>query len=343
MSTSESANPPPPSSPPPEDTARDTAGDENPAADPPTQLEADVVDDNDSALGFSDEELSTASLRSSIREYNMLHGRGYHRDQTYFLPSDEDESDRLDLQNHQLLLTFGGKIHFALGADTAKRVLDVGTGTGLWALDFADEHPEAEVLGVDIAAIQPSFVPPNCSFEIDDLEKDWTFSRKFDYIFTRLMAGSFADWDRFVGQCYDFLEPGGWLEVIDPTLPACCDDGTLKPEAAINRWDEYLVKASKKLGRPFDAGSGHFDRVKAHGFVNVERKIYKWPINPWPKDPKFKEIGLWTRANIEGNLEGISTALLARGLELSREEILAFLAEVRAELRNPRIHAYWEV
>lgn len=27
------------------------------------------------------------------------------------------------------------------------RVLDLGTGTGLWAIDFSDEHPEAEVCG----------------------------------------------------------------------------------------------------------------------------------------------------------------------------------------------------
>lgn len=26
-----------------------------------------------------------------------------------------------------------------------KRVLDVGTGTGIWAMEFGDEHPETEV------------------------------------------------------------------------------------------------------------------------------------------------------------------------------------------------------
>ncbi|KAI8247308.1 Secondary metabolism regulator LAE1 [Colletotrichum sp. SAR 10_77] len=35
-----------------------------------------------------------------------------------------------------------------------KRVLDVGTGTGLWAIDFADEHPDAEVLGTDLSPVQ---------------------------------------------------------------------------------------------------------------------------------------------------------------------------------------------
>lgn len=27
------------------------------------------------------------------------------------------------------------------------RVLDVGTGTGIWAMEFGEEHPESEVRG----------------------------------------------------------------------------------------------------------------------------------------------------------------------------------------------------
>lgn len=53
-----------------------------------------------------------------------------------------------DLQNHIFLLTFSNKLGLAPpnNADSkVKRALDLGTGTGIWALDFADEHPEAEV------------------------------------------------------------------------------------------------------------------------------------------------------------------------------------------------------
>jgi hypothetical protein len=27
------------------------------------------------------------------------------------------------------------------------------------------------------------------------------------------------------------------------------------------------------------------------GFVNVQERLYKWPINAWPRDARFKEIG----------------------------------------------------
>ena len=46
-------------------------------------------------------------------------------------------------------------------------------------------------------------VPPNCSFEIDDIEQAWTWTYPFDYIFSRMMVGSFADWDGFVAKAYE--------------------------------------------------------------------------------------------------------------------------------------------
>ncbi|WYZ43908.1 hypothetical protein EsH8_VII_000344 [Colletotrichum jinshuiense] len=60
-----------------------------------------------------------------------------------------------------LLLTFDGQLGTAPPNSKdanikAGRVLDIGTGSGIWAMDFADEHPEAEVLGVDLSAIQPA-------------------------------------------------------------------------------------------------------------------------------------------------------------------------------------------
>ena len=43
------------------------------------------------------------------------------------------------------LLTLRGELALCPKADTANRVLDVGTGNGDWAIYYADTHPEAEV------------------------------------------------------------------------------------------------------------------------------------------------------------------------------------------------------
>lgn len=95
----------------------------------------------------------------------------------YGMPIDEKELDRNDLQHHKYHLLLKERLFVApIPEDQLNtgnsRILDLGTGTGIWAMDMADKYPSAEILGVDIGATQPSYVPPNCTFEIEDVEED---------------------------------------------------------------------------------------------------------------------------------------------------------------------------
>ncbi|KAK4936093.1 hypothetical protein LTR28_010227 [Elasticomyces elasticus] len=67
----------------------------------------------------------------------------------------ELEVDIVDLQHALFLLSFENKLCLAPIKKNPQRVLDIGTGTGLWAIDFADEHPSAQVIGTDLSPIQP--------------------------------------------------------------------------------------------------------------------------------------------------------------------------------------------
>jgi methylase of polypeptide subunit release factors len=69
----------------------------------------------------------------------------------------------------------GGQNYLAPLESPVKRILDVGTGTGIWAVEMAEKFPEAQVIATDITPIQPNWVYSNCHFEIDDAEKDWTW------------------------------------------------------------------------------------------------------------------------------------------------------------------------
>ena len=64
--------------------------------------------------------------------------------------------------------------------------------------DFADAHPTTRVIGTDLSPIQPTWIPPNLHFEVDDCCDDWVYGKdSFDFIHARGLYGCVADWDKF--------------------------------------------------------------------------------------------------------------------------------------------------
>jgi hypothetical protein len=43
--------------------------------------------------------------------------------------------------------------------------------------------------------------------KVDDLEKDWTWSKPFDLIVSRMMNGSFEDNSSIVAKAYEYVVP----------------------------------------------------------------------------------------------------------------------------------------
>ncbi|KAF5024442.1 hypothetical protein F66182_3528 [Fusarium sp. NRRL 66182] len=175
-----------------------------------------------------------------------------------------------------------------------------------------------------------SCVPPNCTFEIDDLEKEWTWKSPFDFVFCRAMTGSFSDPREIAKKAYNGLSPGGWYEIQDIQLPVFCDDDTLDPKTSpIMKWQQGLIEASKKIGRPLGDCDNYKAAIEQAGFQNTTETIFRWPTNSWPKDKKLKELGRWNLVNFDSGVEGVSLALFTRFLGWSKEEVLMLCADVR--------------
>lgn len=191
------------------------------------------------------------------------------------MPNDDREQNRMDMQHHIYNMIMKGELFQAPINKDIHRVLDIGTGTGIWAIDFADQFPKAEVIATDLSAIQPTWVPPNLRFEIDDCEADWLYTEKFDYIHLRSMAGSINDWPRLMKQAYNNLNPGGWIEVTDFETWASTDDDTLPETSSYYEYQAQLNRASIQFGRPMNV-SPQFKRfVENAGFTSVTEEIYK--------------------------------------------------------------------
>ncbi|KAF6838462.1 methyltransferase domain-containing protein [Colletotrichum musicola] len=305
---------------------------------------------------------STTSLADSIRDYHFENGRSYHRykEGKYHFPNDEKENDRLDLQHHLALLTLGGRLGLAPPCDPEYKVgraLDVGTGTGIWAIQYADDHPETEVklpaivlfvaantwgnLGVLVQWLTfERRVAPNLRFEVDDIEEEWTYSQPFHYIHSRHMTSSLADWKEYITNCFNNLTPGGYLELQEAEMAFLSDDASLPADAALVRFAELVKAAGAKFGRRFVVASELRDLMREVGFQDVSLSRYKWPMNDWPRDARFRELGMWNFQNGMAAADGLALAPLTRAHGWTREEVEVFLVDVRADLRNKRYHTY---
>ncbi|KIW04441.1 hypothetical protein, variant [Verruconis gallopava] len=283
----------------------------------------------------------TTSTRSSIFEYVYENGHTYHayRAGQYLLPNDEKEQDRLDLQHHIFRLVLGGDITISKLKDP-QRILDVGTGTGIWAIDAGDLFPSAEVIGVDLSPIQPNWTPPNVKFEIDDVTLPWTYElNSFDFIHIRTLGGSIKDWVGFLVQVYKHLKPGGLIEVSEIRTHFHCDDGSLGKDSNCVKWEETFHEIAKGIGLEFDQMPKMSGWVKEAGFTDIQEVEKLIPIGTWAKDKRLKEIGMYYLVHLLIGMEHYSIALFTRNGWLA-EEVQVLLAKVRNELLSNKFHTY---
>ncbi|PUU81839.1 S-adenosyl-L-methionine-dependent methyltransferase [Tuber borchii] len=259
----------------------------------------------------------------------------------YLMPNDEPEQERLDLLHHIYLLLLDGKLARAPIGDDIQRILDIGTGTGIWAIDAAETYPSSQVIGTDLSPIQPSWVPPNVSFQIDDAESDWTFARdSFDLIHIRNLNGGIKDWGKLIKQSFDALKPGGWLDVTEYEMRLKSDDGTLRVESNLFRYYDLVNQAADKSGQEFKVAASLDKFILDAGFDKVNHEEMKISLGTWAADKKQKDMGAFTLLAVEHGYESFGMAFFTRILGMEVLEAKELIAGAKKESRSKKIHSY---
>ncbi|OTA98100.1 hypothetical protein M426DRAFT_326256 [Hypoxylon sp. CI-4A] len=355
--SSKTSSPANPSASPEESTAAGVSSDDAPTAEAehteilPASHWAQVPhiedsDDGDSAYE-DDNASSTASLTASILEYRTVHGRTYHSERgnaQSWNPNDPLHDESMDILHHVSTLMQHGKLFLAPIDDKVKRVLDVGCGTGIWAIDFADQFPGTDVIGVDISPQQPHWIPPNLRFEVDDVTQPWTYEpSSFDYIHMRWLVGAIPDWTSLYREVYTALKPGGYFESKEASSSIQSDDGTVAPGSALDQWGKVFYAAGKKFGRTFAVIEENIQRkaMEEVGFEIIQEVDYKAPFGRWPVDENDKVVGQYNKLAIEQDVEGFLMYLWTKVMGWTKEEIQIYAAHLRRELRSPNIHPYY--
>ncbi|KAJ5707343.1 hypothetical protein N7488_007144 [Penicillium malachiteum] len=304
------------------------------------QIEVDEFDDDN--LEFESEWSDITSVSSSILEYEYENGRRYHSNSlgNYMMPNDEEEQDRMDLAHHIWLMLMRGELYKAPIRDPRK-ILDLGTGTGIWALDIAEKFPQARVIGNDISPIQPSWTLPNIEFIVENFEDEWLYQPdSFDFIHGRLLAGSVANWPEFIKQTYKHVKPGGYFEIQESAVWAWSDDGSLTADSPLFQYVQALDNAGRATGRELNIYYKLHQWLTEAGFEDVTQFTYLLPYSPWPRDPYLKEIGKYQAVQVNQAIEAYGLRLCTQVLGWGEDPSRIFQAMVKQQLRDKNLHAY---
>ncbi|KAJ3460128.1 hypothetical protein MRS44_010995 [Fusarium solani] len=279
------------------------------------QLEEDPDTGHEDST-YSDNQSSTASLASSILEYRTILGRSFHSERgnaQYWGSNDEEQNNAMDINHHVQYLLLDGKLHLAPLSKDTNTVIDIGTGTGIWAI------------------------------QIDDCTQDWTFKENSaDFVHVRWLVGSIPDWTALFKQAYRCLKPGAYLESHEASARVLSDDGSVHDDSALGQWGEIFIEGGRKIGRPFTVVEEDLQKkaMEAAGFIDVKVTTLKCPIGGWPKDEKLKEVGRYMKLALGQDIEG-AVIFMADLLGWKKEEILLYAAHLRRELASTKFHPYY--
>ncbi|KAM0396978.1 hypothetical protein ACHAQC_004505 [Fusarium culmorum] len=256
------------------------------------------------------------------------------------LPNNQQEQDRNVIQHTVIINVFKGQLQLSPLAPRPKRALDVGTGGGIWALEFATKHPYCHVLGVDIDPVHPPYTKSNCTFKVMDITQDWDFpgGGNFDFIHIRQL-GDINDKQKMIQAAFDNLRPGGWVELTEWIAILQSPDHSLDG-TAFRKWNNLLEEGLQSFGATMLYPETFKSLLQKTGFEPVIDTRNGAPTNACYPGKKLQRIGHLMTQNWLLILEPLSMPVFTQGLGWTPEQVQALLAEVRREIGNTKYHSF---
>ncbi|KAH8595084.1 hypothetical protein B0O99DRAFT_686947 [Bisporella sp. PMI_857] len=173
---------------------------------------------SDTGYGTDSIASATTSLTSTATNHTFENGGRHHkfREGAYNFPNDDAEQGRENML-HAMIAYLCQQLHLAPIGPKLQNILDLGTGTGIWAMEMGDQYPSANVLGVDLSPIQPEWVPRTLS------------------------------WPSLLQEALKRLKPVDWIELQEIHHYPQCHNGSIPPDHAIRRFWDLIIEGLAML------------------------------------------------------------------------------------------------
>jgi ubiquinone/menaquinone biosynthesis C-methylase UbiE len=219
----------------------------------------------------------------------MMSGPGKQENpSTYIVADRENQSElvRLTVQDRLLTASMGGVLAEQEKPESLRRVLDIGCGTGGWALEVAQTYPEvALVAGIDISQRMIAYareqaehqqVTQRTEFHVMDALRMLEFPASFFDLVNMRLGGSWLrtwDWAKLLGEIVRILRPKGVVRITEQEIMH------RRSSQAATRINEMVLNAFYRAGHLFEPKSTSLTErlptlLTRHGFIQVQSRAH---------------------------------------------------------------------
>ena len=266
--------------------------------------------------------------------FTIMNGRRHLNETPYLLPNDLEDAHRLDFQHFLLRQLLRG--NYWAPIERPQSILDVAAGTGRWAMELANEYPQASVVGLDVVPppddyLRASFQavhgkPSNYRFVQRDILTGLPFhDDSFDFVHMRLVFAAVPSdrWLPLVQELARVTRPGGWVELVEGSLLHFTSEAT---SHAARQLQDWIVQLSVQRDIDLTRGARIAPMLEATGGI---RRV-RWRRTAITLGARNGRIGVMAEKDIISVFKGIGTALIKAGVTTSIE-LESLLAQMENE------------
>ncbi len=272
----------------------------------------------------------TETQPSASPRFEWRGGRRYLADVPYALPKDPQEVRRLDFQHFFIRQEMHG--NYLAPLDRPTSILDVGCGTGRWAMEMAAEFPEANVVGIDLVAPDSAASlghgltrqPDNVAFLEGDILKGLPFAdASFDFVYVRFLFLAIPGraWPALLNEVIRVTRPLGWVESVETWATMS------KAFPAGFTFTEWVNELLRRRGLDPLIAQRMPEMMRARGLERIA--TYELAHLP-PESQRWKQNYLTISLAM---MENISTAIIEQGIT-TPEQCGLVMARARQELES---------
>ncbi|KAK4032859.1 S-adenosyl-L-methionine-dependent methyltransferase [Parachaetomium inaequale] len=309
----------------------------------PTDAEDELEEDEfEFTEGYETGSTGSTSVTPSVYDdCTFENGRRYQnfKNGCYPIPNDDKELNRQSMEHAMMMELCDGQWFYAPIEDQPQMILDIGAGTGDWAIEVGNQYPNTRVRGVDASPVQPVWVPPNVDFLVDDCEQGEWLDQDVDFVHFRFMTIVLKDVRGVLRRAYESLKPGGWVELQELCAEVLCDDGTMPDNDPVKYMYELAQRAFTKFDMNVTLPKDLEHLLLEAGFESIQCVVKKVPIGGWARDKKLRVIGTYQKMVVEGFMSVLRLRPFT-ALGMSQDESQEIVDHARKALADTTVHRH---